>query len=247
MKGVPGLLLALGLGLAGALCNWFYLERLAGRQARVGFIGIKAGTTLNAGDVIRSEHLLQVDLPKTAVVGLDEVAPLWTVRSTVIGQRTNRSYRGGEIVLQQDLQTIGVKSLNEKLGPNEVALWLPVDPRTFNPSRVNPEDEVSFVVPQLPGSASSPTPIGSSVPAGSTQNEIIGPFRILEIGNRTGRPEVQRTSGLRPGSEASITIVATLNAGKLDPKVERILEIMRTTRSQGLQVLLHPRQRNGGR
>ncbi len=243
MKGVPGILLALGLGLAGAVCNWFYLERLAGKQARVSFIGIEAGTQLNSGEVIRDEHIVRVDIPRPAIGGLDQVAPLWSVRSTVVGQKTNRSYRGGEIVLLQDLQTIGVKDLNEKLGANEVAMWLPVDPRTFVASRVNPEDEVSFVVPHAGGVAPSPTPLNSNQPTPASGNEIIGPFRILEIGSRTGRPEVQRIAGTRMAAETSLTIVAPLINGKLDPKVERILEVMRTTRSQGLQVLLYPRKR----
>ena len=34
MRGLTGLLIAAGLGLAGALCNWMYLDSLASHEAR---------------------------------------------------------------------------------------------------------------------------------------------------------------------------------------------------------------------
>jgi len=245
MKGVPGILIAVGLGIAGAICNWFYLERLAGQEAKEQFIGIKAGTQLNAGEVIRAEHVIPVGIPKSSLGNLDQVAPLWKFRDAVIGLPTNRSFRGGELVLQDDVKTPAQRDLNEKLGPDEVAIWIPVDPRTFNPSRVNPEDEVSFIVPR--SAPNSPPPIDENEPAGNVQSggtsEIIGPFRILEIGSRTGRPEVQKAAGARGGNETSITVVAKMVGGKLEAKAQRITDIVRTTRSQGLQVMLHPKKK----
>lgn len=247
MKGVPGIVLALGLGLAGALLSWFYLERLAGREARVGFIGIRSGVQLNAGETISADHVVRVEIPGTAVGNLDQVAPLWDYRNTVIGQTSNRSYRGGELILEQDIRTPGQRDLNEKLGPDEVALWLPVDPRAVNTSRVNPDDEISFLIPRLPGGS-----VGSLAPIPETDpvqppvglgTDIVGPFRILEIGNRTGRTDVYRAAGGRGGNETSITVVAKLVGGRLEAKAERITEYLRTTRSQGLQVLLHPKKR----
>jgi hypothetical protein len=252
MKGVPGILIAVGLGVAGAICNWLYLQRLAGQEAKEFFIGVKPGVQLNAGDVIRAEHVVEVGIPRSALGNLDQVAPLWKIRDAVIGFPTNRSFRGGELVLYDDVKTPGQRDLNEKLGPDEVALWIPVDPRTFNPGRVNPEDEVSFIVPRGGAAMLSPTPIedadgGGGEPPPVVQpggaSEIIGPFRILEIGSRTGRPEVQKAAGARAGNETSITVVAKITGGKLEPKAQRITEVVRTTRSQGLQVLLHAKRK----
>ena len=79
--------------------------------------------------------------------------------------------------------------------------------------------------------------------AGNGDLTRMGPFRILEIGNRTGRPEVQRASGVRQTIDSSITIVAKLKKGQLDTNEERITEYMRSSKSQGLQVILHPKNR----
>ena len=249
MKGLPGILIALGLGVAGAIINWLYLERLAGQQARVQFIGIKTGTQLNAGDVIREEHIMPVGIPRSSLGSLDQVAPTWDIKGSVVGFATSRSFRGGEIVLLDDVKTPAQRDLNEKLGPEEVALWIPVDPRTFNPGRVNPEDEVSFIIPHG-GDFAMPTPIEDGGEGGEPPvlqpgggSEIIGPFRILEIGSRTGRPEVQRAAGSRTGNETSITVVAKIVGGRLEPKAQRITDVVRATRSQGLQVLLHPKRK----
>ena len=244
MKGVQGLLLSLGLGLAGAVCNWFYLERLAGREAKVFFIGIKADAQINIGDVILDSHLVRVDIPKSAVGNLDQVAPLWGLKTTVAGQATSRSYRGGELVLMQDLKTPGAKDLNDKLGQDEVALWLPIDNRTFNSMRVNPDDEVTFVLSRVGTGGASPTPL-SNQGGGSSNNEYVGPFRILELGSRTGRPEVQKAAGTRQVNENVLAIVAKFTGGHLDEKAERINEYVRVSKSQGLQVILHPKRKPG--
>lgn len=242
MKGVQGLLLSLGLGLAGAVCNWLYLERLAGKEARVSFIAIRADVQINIGDTLREDQLVKIDIPRSAVGNLEQVAPRWSDLKLVVGWPSTRSYRGGELVLQQDIRTPGAKDLNEKLGKNEVALWIPVDMRTFNSSRVNPDDEVSFILPRVALEAPAQPDENASARVNSS-NEIVGPFRILEIGNRTGRPEVQRASGARQVSEGSITIVARLESGHLDAKSERVTDFMRATKSQGLQVILHPKNR----
>lgn len=242
MKGVQGLLLSLGLGLAGAVCNWFYLERLAGKEARFSFIAIKSDVQINIGDILRRDQLVRIDIPRSAVGNLDQVAPRWSDLEWIEGMPSTRNYRGGELVLQQDIRTPAVKDLNEKIGKSEVALWIPVDTRTFNSSRVNPDDEVSFVLPRV--ASATPTPLGENdSPPPTVNSEIVGPFRILEIGNRTGRPEVQRASGARQSIDNSITVVAKLENGHLDAKTERITEYMRSTKSQGLQVILHPKNR----
>lgn len=240
MKGVQGLLLSLGLGLAGAICNWMYLERLAGKEHRVSFIAIRADQQINVGDILREDQLVKIDLPLSAVGNLDQVASRWDQRSLVIGFPSTRSFRGGELVLQQDTRTPGAKDLNEKIGKNEVALWIPIDMRTFNSSRVNPNDEVSFVLPRLGGPTQMPAS-DAQAPSINSTSEIVGPFRILEIGNRTGRPEVQRAAGARQTIDSSITVVAKLENGHLDAKSERITEYMRSSKSQGLQVILHPK------
>lgn len=243
MKGVQGLLLSLGLGLAGAVCNWMYLERLAGKTERLSFIGIKGDATINIGDTIRLDQLVKIDIPRSAVGNLEQVAPKWGDINLVVGWPSTRSYRGGELVLQQDIRTPGSKDLNEKLGKNEVALWIPVEKRTFNSSRVNPDDEVSFILPKVGGPMLATNDNENAPPTTvpTSNSDIVGPFRILEIGNRTGRPEVQRASRVPDTFDSSITIVAKLENGHLDAKTERVTEYMRSSKSQGLQIIVHPK------
>jgi Flp pilus assembly protein CpaB len=243
MKGVQGILLSIGLGLAGAVCNWMYLERLAGREARVSFIGVRADAQINVGETLREDQLVPINIPKSAVGNLEQVAPQWKDLPLVKGMPSARSFRGGELVMQQDIRTPGAKDLNEKIGKNEVALWIPIDMRTFNSARVNPDDEVSFLLPRLGGPGMATDETQNQSPSIASSSDIVGPFRILEIGNRTGRPEVQRASGVRQTTDSSITIVAQLEKGHLDAKTERITEYMRSSKSQGLQVILHPKNR----
>lgn len=244
MKGVQGLLLSLGLGLAGAICNWFYLDRLAGKEAKVSFIGIRADAQINVGDTLVDSHLVKVDIPKSAIGNLEQVAPQWKDVPLVVGWPSNRSYRGGELVLQQDIRTPGAKDLNDKLGKDEVAFWIPIDTRTFNSMRVNPDDEVSFLLPNSALGGPSPTPVDGQ-PGGSADSDIVGPFRILELGNRTGRPEVQKAAGGRQGNENVLTLVSKFAGGRLDAKAKRVNEYMKATKSQGLQVILHPKKKPG--
>lgn len=241
MKGVQGLLLSVGLGFAGAICNWMYLERLAGKEARVSFIAIKGDQKIDIGDTLRADQLVEILIPRSAVGNLEQVAPRWNDGlKLVTGATATRSYRGGELVLHQDLLTPGSKDLNEKIGKNEVALWIPIDTRTFNSSRVNPNDEVSFILPRTGGPTLAVAAGENDAPSAPTWNsEIVGPFRILEIGNRTGRPEIQRAAGNRQAADSSITVVAKLENGHLDSKSEKITDYLRTTKAQGLQVILH--------
>ena len=244
MKGVQGILLSIGLGLAGAVCNWMYLERLAGKEAKVSFIAIRTDLSkpVNAGDILLEEHLVRINIPRSAVGNLEQVAPRYEEMKLIVGFPTTRSFQGGELVLGQDIRTPATKDLNEKLGVNEVALWIPVDANTFNSSRVNPDDEISFILPRVGGAIAMPGGgEGGGTPTVASSSEIVGPFRILEIGNRTGRPEVQRQSAGRQDNSRSITIVAKMEKGHLDAKTERVTEYMRSTKSQGLQVIVHPK------
>ena len=43
MKGIQGLIVAIGLGVAGAMFNWAYLASRSSQEATVSFVGIKEG------------------------------------------------------------------------------------------------------------------------------------------------------------------------------------------------------------
>ena len=53
MKNAPGFVLALGLGLIGAVVNWVYLAQKARLLEHVDFIGIAENVKLSPGDRFR--------------------------------------------------------------------------------------------------------------------------------------------------------------------------------------------------
>lgn len=241
MKGFTGLLIAVILGLAGAVCNWLYLQRASNNLGRVSFISIRPDVQLNVGDPIREEDLQKIDLPGNAAGNLSSVAPEWSAKAAVVGQRANRIFNGGEIILEMDLAAPAQQQLAKTLQENEVAFWVPIDPRSVVAEQINPGDLVSFEVPAAALAPDKPSaPVSASPPKVAADGpEIIGPFRVLAIGARREPINVQQAFRGRAGTEATLTIVAELKQGQLDPLSARLSEVLGSQNRQGLVVLLH--------
>jgi len=236
MRGLTGLLIAAGLGLAGALCNWMYLDSLASSEARLSFIGVKPDVRLNVGDIFKADHLEPVDIPRSRIGNLQDAAPLWSAREAVVGLRANKPYSGGELILRQDLATPAQEDLASMLAEDEVARWVPIDPRAVIPEQINPGDLVSFETPQKPASALNDAGADPSAPAG---REVIGPFRVLAVGARRERPNIQQARGRSSGPENTITIAVRMPEGKIEPRAVKLFDAVRAAGSQGVYVLLH--------
>jgi len=238
MKGAQGIMVAVALGVVGFVCNWLYLEREAGRVELVEFVGISKTARVNRGDVIQLDHLVPISVPRNHKTQLAQVAVLWEQRDLVIGQKATRTMAesGTELVMHRDLTTPAAKDINELIAENERVMWLPVDSRTFNPQHVDPGDEVSFRIPEFGegASRSSPTKGGG---------QIIGPFRILALGNRKGRRDVRQAAGLASGAENVIAVAVKVEnpGGKLEARAETLAGILAVNNFQGVQVLLHRR------
>ncbi len=237
MKGAVGLIVAAGLGIAGAICNWYYLEQLARHQEQVVFIAIKDNVELEIGDIIMPEHLMDVSIPRSGVGNLEQIAPLWESRNAVAGNPAIRNFNGGEILLDSDLQRPAYQDLAETLQENEVARWVPIDARSVVAEQINPGDLVSFEVQRI--GAGEPTPEGTApaAPAGAT--EILGPFRVLAMGNRREASNIQEANRRRSGSEGTIAIVVELTNGQMSADAQRLFDAMRLSGNQGAQILLH--------
>jgi hypothetical protein len=134
----------------------------------------------------------------------------------------------------------------------ERALWIPVDTRTFVASLVNPGDLVSFYVSDTPTPA-APPPDGTGtdetenaqppapVFAPSSKADLIGPFRVLSIGNRLGSSDVLKASGVPQLQENVMTVSVTVQGDKLEPKAARLLQQLRLSGNRQAAVILHPR------
>jgi hypothetical protein len=247
MKGVPGLLIAVGLGIVGAFCNWMYLAQMGKDMQTQDFIAVGENVRINAGDKFAEGHFMKVSIPGNNLGNLDKVAVKWSERATVVGQPATKSYSPEEILLWHDLRTPPELDIKKLLSADEYAMWIPVDTRTFVPALVNAGDNVSFIVPRV-GSA-FPTPAvedGTEPGKAAPMTETIGPFRILALGNRLGSPEVLRATG-QTASQENVMAVAVRVVGKdqfgqdqFDEKGQKLLDTLRLTNFQQCQIILHP-------
>ena len=241
MKGAQGIMIAVAMGVVGFVCNWLYLEREASRVELVSFVGVSQPADVKRGDVIQSDDLVPISMPKSHESQLAQVAVLWDQRDLVIGQKAARDLAvsgEAELVMHRDLTTPAIKDINALIADNERVMWLPVDSRTFNPQHVDPGDQVSFRIPEFGkgASRSQPTEAGG---------KILGPFRILALGNRKGRRDVRQAAGLASGAENVIAVAVKVENpdGKLEPRAETLAGILAVNNFQGVQVLLHRRDK----
>ncbi|MCS7306396.1 MAG: hypothetical protein NZ602_14970 [Thermoguttaceae bacterium] len=272
MKGIQGLILALGLGIAGALFNWAYLHQKSLEQAMVLFVGINPNVTVNAGDKLSEDHLVPVAIPAGSVGNLKDFAYLWESRSSLVGRPVYRTLTGGSLVLREDLKTPPPELVfGENLPPGEEerVLWVPVASNSFVPSLVSPGDMVDFVVsyggptPAYVSSGSSsssssseegsseeesgqpspkPAP-SSSIRTAKGNIEVLGPFKILSLGNRLSSWEVWQAWGKQPANENVLGVSVRLKNGQLEPKAQRLIALLQETGFRNVTVMLRPRDK----
>lgn len=241
MKGVPGLLIAVGLAIAGGLCNWFYMAQKAREHDLVQFVAV-GPDGINQGDIIQESHLTPVGIPRAVSLRLKEVAPTYSDIATVVGMPAYRNFQGGEILLTQDLKTPPNNDLKRDLGTDEVAIWVNVDSSGFVPQFFAGGDEVSFIVPAIgprqPESVSQP---GKPI---SQPTEIVGPFYILALGNRRGTADRAQASGMSQSSEAVIAIrIKKTSDSQLEEKAQLLLSRLRLSGNKALGLVMHPERK----
>ncbi len=241
MKNVSGLIIAIGLGMAGAVLNWIYLQQESSQIEKVNFIGVRE--RVNRGDPIREDVLVAMPYPRMMAREMGEFYVLWDARQTVVGRTANRPYSEGDLVLRQDLKAPPPElKLRDK---NERAMWIPVDTTTFVPSLVVPGNEVSFLVSRAtPGGPTLALPADSEEasappkPQGAT--EVIGPFKVLALGNRLGSAEVMQAAKIPQLQENVITVRVRMEGDKLEPKAQKLWDLLKLTNFRQVGVLLHP-------
>ncbi len=285
MKGIQGLIIAIGLGIAGALFNFAYLYSKSRDVEKVAFIGIDPKVTVARGDRLTKEHLVPVEIPRNNVGNLEEVAVRYSALQTVIGQNVWRTLAGGSLVLRDDLKT-PPPELNFGRGPEasqvERAMFVPIDMRKMVPSLVVPGDQVTFVTPSFAaetptladedpgrgesgaGTGPAKTELGKTdreplkpVPARTTQSrnsrrlaaepgELIGPFKVLSLGNRLGSAEVMKASKIPQTQESVMTILVKVDKDKegkekLAGESAKLVQVLDAVNWKPIVYLLHPR------
>jgi hypothetical protein len=252
MNGKIALPIAAGLALAGALLNWVYLDTKAQQLEKIEFLCVASGVTIRPGDRFTEDKLAPLAIPKNNVgENLRKEAILYSDRGTVIGMAAVRLHPEREILLRQDLKTPPpALTLNKE---KEVAIFIPVDTRTFIPSLVSAGDLVSFMVGGVPTPAVPPDQDGSSentavptLPSVPGNAELIGPFKVLSLGNRLGSAEVLKASGLPQLQENVMTISASVEGGQLDPKAQKLWKLLQANGFRQVGVVLHARPASVG-
>lgn len=258
MKNWIGLLIALSLGIVACLLNWQYLERKSKEIEVISFLAIKDSVQLKTGETFRENHFEKLDIPRKNAGSLQETAVLFSDLQTVVSMKALHDYRGGEIVLRQELKT-PPEEFNLK--ENELAMWIPVSTAAFVSSLVKPGDEVSFVVPSPnsvfqnmtqvpdPGDQLGPEFGGTEDIEDSNRNqpvntnsELVGPFRVLSLGNRLGSYEVSVATGA-PRARENVMGIAVIKLGnRIDPKAEKLVRWMSQPNFRQASVVLHPRK-----
>lgn len=258
MKNWIGLLIALSLAIVACLLNWQYLERKSKEVDEISFLAIAENVSLKTGDTFTEKHFTNLKIPRKNAGSLQETAVLYSDMQTVVSMKALHDYRGGEIVLRQELKTPPEEF---KLGENELAMWIPVSTAAFVSALVKPGDEVSFVVPS-PGSVfrdieESANPEDQLGPEfGTTEDiddpdknlpvtnnsELVGPFRVLSLGSRLGSYEVSVASGAPRARENVMGIAVTKLGNKIDPKAEKLVRWMAQPNFRQASVVLHPRK-----
>jgi hypothetical protein len=270
MKGLQGLIIAIGLGIIGALCNFAYLAVKSQDVERVAFIGIRPEVEVRRGENLLKDHLVRVELPAKHVGNLDKFAYSFDQVESVVGFPVWRTLQGGSLLLRQDIKTAQTELVfgqDTREGVLEMAMGLPIDQQKMVPSLVNPGDKVSFIIPagfdrptpaeEDPGKIdpgkidpTKPIPAATMRPAlrragASGDPQMIGPFKILSIGNRLTSAEVMRTGKVQQLQESVMVILVRIENGKLDAEATKLVKLLDETNSRPLVYLLHPRTPQG--
>lgn len=254
-----GLLIAVSLAMVAGVLNWKYLQRKSAEIEMVSFVAIKDGVRIKPGDQFAEQHFVPLDIPRKHVGNLENSAVLYSYRDSIVSMKALKPYVGGEVVLAQDLKTPPEEF---KLGPDELAIFVPVDGGSFVSSLVEPGDMVSFYVnstvamidenpendqapvdgPDQPewnldGTKRVETPTTQT----SGSAEYIGPFRVLSLGDRLGSYEVSRASGGRSAQENVMGIAVKRVGNGVEPKAEKLLQRVNSASFRQAGFMLHPR------
>ena len=270
MKGMRGLILALVAGIVATLCNWIYLQNKARDVEKIGFLGIRPDVSIVQGERLAEGQLEEVQIPKQWVGNLEKYAYRYSDRQSVIGMTVSRTQTGPALLLQQDLRTPPPElKLTPSNSPTtgEGVMWVPIDVKSFVPALVTPgEDMVSFIfstnrgIPSLapperagaersgrpgagkPEPSAAPADASAARPAASPSPEIVGPFKVLALGNRMGSVDVMRAAKVPQTQENVIGILAKLEDGKLEPKAARLWSLLEATNFRQVSVYKHAPQ-----
>lgn len=269
MRGVQGLIVAIGLAIAGALSNWFYLSQQDNKMELVYFIGVNPEARVAKGERIRDSHLVPVSIPRASASRLKDFAYFYDEREAVIGYASWRDLEGGNLLWRSDLKSPPTELTNFEGAPEEKpqeveyrAMGVSIDATKLVPALVQPGDLVSFIAskdmfggmnvgedaafrdpnaeenPDAPAPKAAPRSAKMNLAGGVT---LIGPFKILSLGNRLSSSDVMKSAHVPQVQENVMMISVRVERGQLEPKAQALLAAVEQSQGRPMGYLLHPR------
>lgn len=244
MKSITGLIVAVFLGLAGTVMNWFYLDSKTRDIHNMSFVGIKEGTTLKSGELVRRDQLEEVPIPERFGKKLLNVVHPWSDLSTLVDRPVPREINGGQLFFRH-YSTTPPREL--EMDANEVHYVVTVDSGAIVPDLINPGDRITFVVPAILRDQPTPAVGSGGAPANRSGSplsgvEQIGPFRVKSLGSRLGSIDVNRANRLASAQERQIGVVVNLTDPAEKLQLEKLQQRISLGESRNFQVLLHSRR-----
>ncbi len=255
MKPMHGIILAIGLGIAGALFNFAYLTKMSGEFEVIEFVGIKDGTTISPGDRLTLADLEPVPIPMASVEELDKVAIRYSATEAIKTLTVWRLLTGPTLLFKDDLDPTLPREFD--LEENEAIVGISVSPGTYVPSLVDPGDEVSFVIstsrlnwptPAVQpdaeqadgaeeGTADPPPPPGAT--------RTIGKFTVTRVEPRPGTAAAIAANRMRSSRSNMIKIrfAVAEDGTPLDRKVQTLFDLLHASGARVIAVIHYPLNR----
>ncbi|MGO8691284.1 MAG: hypothetical protein ACLQLG_16810 [Thermoguttaceae bacterium] len=268
MKSIPALIVAAGLGFVGVVLNFFYLSPAAQQRDSVYFIAVKRGATINRGERLKIENLETVAYPRERAASLMGHTVACTRENDFNSVRdlvTCRTLSEGALVWRDDVSTPVQDTV--LLGKDEGDVWISVDAKNFIPSLVTPGDTITFVVAAAPPRPNVPTPAArneagrGAAPAGEALSPVpdaeaappepvgpteeIGPFTVLNVGNRLSSAEVFAAAHLQPQQPNVIGLRVKVTDNGMDRLAKKLVDRLYQTNYHTVAVILHSRKEGG--
>ncbi|GAB4241297.1 MAG: hypothetical protein OHK005_04230 [Candidatus Methylacidiphilales bacterium] len=188
------LLLSLFLGAAATAVIYFYLQdrilQLTGGQS---VQVIFTNTAIAAGSPVRESMLEVRSIPKNF---LHYSAVLASDKPLLAGQIVANNLAAGQPLLWTDIQLVTSESLSQRLGSDERAITIPIDPVSGVSGFIRPGDRVDIL-----STTSAPDPkTGRPTPI---TRMLLQNVTVLAVGTNTATPTL--TGSADPGSPSTAT------------------------------------------
>lgn len=197
------------LGLTAAGVNWLFM-----REKPVPQYYARMRADLNRGDPFKDGLLERFPVDSEYVTYMPKTAVPYEQRETLFGREATRDLKKGDMILWQDSSHPGWEF---NLQENEKALPISLEGISSVPKLLRVNDYISFLVAQ-----------GPEKPKGNTQPdvkvELVGPFRVLSVGDRVSRDSQERKTEGRVTDERMITVAVRIDdPQKIDDKIRKVV------------------------